>query len=248
MPYRTDLAYVYDGSFAGLLCCVHESYYQRELPFIIYDYDHPQDSLFAPKEIFTDPANAQKVEISITNSISKDALEMVRMCYLSNVEGKELAILHFLRLGFKVGKGVVDMLAHDAVHKVAKAAQNVGGEAHLYRGFLRFSEYNGGLVAVFAPKNFILPIFAPHFCDRMPDEHFLIYDKTHKHAFIHQNGEKALIPIDNLELPEADEGEKMYRALWKQFYNTIAIEGRIKPKLQANNLPKRYRNHLTEFS
>lgn len=30
--YVTDVAYCYDGSFAGFLCCVFESYARREIP------------------------------------------------------------------------------------------------------------------------------------------------------------------------------------------------------------------------
>ena len=55
MPYRTDIAYLYDGSFEGLLCCVHESYYQKELPSVIFGYDEAQETLFPIKEIATDP-------------------------------------------------------------------------------------------------------------------------------------------------------------------------------------------------
>jgi len=248
MPYRTDIAYLYDGTFDGLLCCVHESYYKRELPFAIYDYETEQETLFAPREIPTNLDMACKVQASIVNKISRDALQSAWLCYLSSTQDRELAVLHFLRLGFKVGKKVTDMLAHDVVHKVTKAAQNVLGEAHVYKGFVRFSEYNGALASIIEPKNFILPVIAPHFCDRFSGEHFMIYDKTHKHAFIHQNGEKSLIPVDNLELPEASEDELMFRALWKRFYDTIAIEGRVNPKLRINNLSKRFWAHMTEFA
>jgi probable DNA metabolism protein len=112
---------------------------------------------------------------------------------------------------------------------------------------LRFSEYNGTLVAIIEPKNFVLPLVSPHFCDRFPSEQFLIYDKSHKVAFVYQNCKKSLIPLTHLELPEAGAEEERYRALWKQFYNTIAIEGRINPKLRMGNMPKRYWAHMTEF-
>ena len=247
MPYRTDLAYLYDGSFEGLLCCIYESYYKKELPSMIFHHGEAQETLFPVKEIETDHIAAKKVEDSIAQSISKEALRLVRMCYFSHMENRELTILHFLRMGYKIGAKVTNMLAHDVVRTITKSAQNVGGEAHFYREFLRFSEYNGALVAIIEPKNFVLPITSPHFCDRFPSEQFLIYDKTHKCAFVYQNGKKSLVPLDHLELPEADAEEKQYRALWKRFYNTIAVEGRINPKLRMGNMPKRYWTHMTEF-
>ena len=247
MPYRTDIAYLYDGSFEGLLCCVYESYYQKELPSMIFHYGEAQGTLFPVKEITTDCAAAKKVEDSIGCKISMEALKLVRICYLSRMEDRELAILRFLRLGYKVGSPVTNMLANDVVRTITKSTQNVQGEAHFYKGFLRFSEYDGALVAIIEPKNFVLPLVAPHFSDRFPCEQFLIYDKSHGYAFIHQYGEKTLAALEHLELPEVGEEEAKYRALWKRFYNTIAIEGRNNPKLRMNHMPKRYWAHMTEF-
>jgi len=214
---------------------------------MIFHYEAVQETLFPVKEIATDQLAAKRVEDSAGRSISKEALRLVRLCYFSNMEDRELAILRFLRLGYKLGPKVTNMLAQDTVRAITKAAQNVQSESHFYREFLRFSEYNKALVAIIEPKNFVLPIIYPHYCDRFPSEQFLIYDKSHKCAFVYEKGEKRLIPLEHLELPEADTEEKMYRTLWKQFYNTIAIEGRINPKLRMNHMPKRYWAQLTEF-
>ena len=247
MPYRTDIAYLYDGSFEGLLCCVYESYYQKELPSMIFDYGQEQGTLFPIKEIVTDTDAAKKVQDSIVRKISKEALRLVRLCYLSKMEDRELTILRFLRMGYKIGWPVTNMLADDTVRAITKSAQNVLGECHLYKGFLRFSEYGGALVATIEPKNFVLPLVSAHFCDRFPGEQLLIYDKSHHFAFVYQDGKRSLVAFEHLELPEVGEEEEKYRALWKQFYKTIAIEGRVNPKLRMNNMPKRYWAHMTEF-
>jgi len=247
MSYRSDIAYLYDGSFDGLLCCVYESYYQKELPYLIFNHDEPQETLFPVKEIETDTFSAQKVEDSIISKISGEALRMVRLCYFSFEENKEIIILNFLRLGYKIGPSVTNMLSDDTVKAITDIARTVSRESHFYKEFLRFSDFNGALVAIIEPKNFVLPMIVHHFCDRFPSEQFLIYDESHKHAFVYQNGENAIIPLEQLELPKACKKEEKYRALWKQFYNTIAIEGRINPKLRMGNMPKRYWKHLTEF-
>jgi len=168
------VTYVYDGSFDGLLCCVYEAFYARETPFAIQTYDAAQDTLFAMRDIFTDEDKAQRVQDSIAAKISPEALELVQICYLSSMGDKELAVLGFLRLGYKIGARIIDMLANDAVSKVIKAVQNVRGEAHHFKGFLRFADYDGYLAAIIEPKNFILPIIAPHFVDRLNAENFLI--------------------------------------------------------------------------
>jgi len=229
------------------MCCIHESYYKKELPSLIFCYSEIQETLFPVKEIETDIFAAQKVENSIKKSISDEAFNLVRLCYYSEARDREIIILNFLRMGYTIGTSVTNMLADDTVGAITKIARNVSREGHYYKEFLRFSDYNSALVAVIEPKNFVLPLIIHHYCDRFPSEQFLIYDESHKHAIVYQNGESAIIPLEHLEVPKACEKEQKYRALWKQFYNTIAIEGRINPKLRMNNMPKRYWKHLTEF-
>jgi len=229
------------------MCCVYESYYQKELPSVIFTHNEKQATLFPVKEIKTDILSAEKVEKSIIKSISQEAFKLVRLCYFSNTKNREIIILNFLRMGYKIGPTVTSKLADDTVHSITKTAKNVSRESGYYLEFLRFSDYNGALVAIIEPKNFILPMIINHYCDRFPSEQFLIYDETHNYAIIHQNGKGIIIPLENLELPKACDKEKKYRELWKMFYNTIAIEGRINPKRQMNNMPKRYWKHLTEF-
>jgi len=226
---------------------VYESYYEKELPSMIFSHSVMQETLFPVKEIVTDHTYAQKVEHSISHSISNEALSLVRLCYFSKLESREITILNFLRMGYRIGASVVDMLSNDIVRIITRTAQNVQRESNYYREFLRFSDYNGALVSIIEPKNFVLPMIADHYCDRFPGEQFLIYDENHKYALVYQNGKCVLVRLEHLELPEVCAKEEKYRALWKRFYETIAIESRINPKLRMNNMPKRYWKHLTEF-
>ena len=38
-----------------------------------------------------------------------------------------------------------------------------------------------------------------------------------------------------------------FRRLWRQFYDTVAIEGRYNPRCRMTHMPKRYWAHMTEF-
>ena len=46
-----NIIYVYDGSFAGFLCCVHESFYAKELPADIVSAVNYEPSLYEQKLI-----------------------------------------------------------------------------------------------------------------------------------------------------------------------------------------------------
>jgi probable DNA metabolism protein len=247
MSYRTDVAYSYDGSFDGFLCCVFESYDKKELPFDIQPDDAPQGFLFEGKPIQTDSVKADRVYRSIPLKICPEAQELVRMGWLTCVPHKELLLLRFLRLGFTHGRKIMDMLADDTVNSLNSAVMHLNREGHHYLGFVRFSIHKGVLVAVIEPKNQVLPVISEHFCDRFHTETFMIFDKTHGLALIHRPGQSGIIALDELTVPEADAEEEEYRRLWKRFYDSIGIEGRYNPRLRMNHMPKRYWSQLPEM-
>lgn len=247
MYQRTDLIYLYDGSFDGLLCCVFRAIYQKEDPLSITAEEDAQASLLETVVVDTEPEKAARVRKSIPEKLGGDAMRILKLCFLSALPHKELAILAFLRLGYKTGPAVLRMLTHPQVYQVVTAARAVSGEAHLLKGFTRFSQYGGTLIAQIEPKNHVLPILAQHFRARMPGESFLIFDRTHQMAAAYSGGQYRIFPLHVDQLPRADRQEQFYRQLWTRFYDTISIEGRYNPKCRMTNMPKRYWGMMTEF-
>ena len=242
-----DVVYLYDGGLAGFFNCVYESVYEHELPAAIVTEQDPQPSLMLQKRIAADPGRAVRVRNSIPKKISPRALELVENVFLSCMGKKEIHTLRFLLLGYEQGPRVLSMLGHPDVAPLLAAERHLGGECHLLKGFIRFSDYGGMLAATITPKNFVLPRLAGHFMARYPNENFTICDKTHACALIYENRACRLAHIDELEFPPADEAEERYRALWKQFYRTIAIESRENPRCRMTHIPKRYWENMTEM-
>lgn len=247
MPDGAAVIYRYDGSFDGLLCCVFESYTRRETPADILPMWEAQATLFAEREIITDAASARRVFTSLAKRISYEAQSYVQLGFLTCLPEKAMVLFRFIRLGYRVGTRVTQMLADDTVHVLLKAVQALQHEAHLLSGFLRFSDYGGALAATIEPKNFVLPLMEEHFCGRYPEEHFLIYDAVHGIALTYRPYRCSIIPVESLEFPEADETELKYRRLWRQYYKSIAIESRFNPKCRMTHMPKRFWAHMTEF-
>lgn len=241
------VAYRYDGSFDGFLCCVFESYVRREVPVQILPEEEAQVSLYPEKWIGTDPDRAERVYTSLSRKISPEARELVETGFLTCLPEREQLLYRFIRMGYQHGAQVTSWLADDTVSTLRKAAFSAGHEAHLLTGFLRFSEQNGTLAAIITPKNRVLPLILEHFSSRFNAETFLIYDKTHHMALIHRPGQDAIIPMEHFSLEEPDETERQFRALWKQFYHTIGIEGRYNPKCRMTHMPKRFWGTMTEF-
>lgn len=247
MPYKTDIAYMYDGSLEGLMCCVFESFDKREKPSAVFTPEEAQFVLYEVREILTDMAKAQRVLSSIPKKLGSEAMYLVRMSYFSDFGEKEINIIEFLRYAYSVGPKAVSQLAHPAVSPLHEAARSVSNEANYYNEFIRFSEYSGLLIGIIEPKAFVLPLVIDHFRDRLPSESFLIYDKTHRYALLYSKGRHEIAPMDELVLQQECDDELKYRELWQMFYDTIAVEGRINHKCRMNNMPKRYWSHMTEF-
>lgn len=248
MPDGTNLVYAYDGSFDGLMCCVFESYRQKEDPCDIRPGTALPNLFERFKTIETDLQKSERVYRSLGVKISPRVQEFIKLGFLTCVPQKELLIYRFLRLGFQSGDRVMGMLANDTVHALQKAVRSLTNESHKLMGFVRFSVYDKALVAVIAPQNYVLPLLARHFCDRLRGENFMIYDEVHAMALICQDGEAAIIDVDELTLPEPGEEEREYRRLWRQFYDTVAIRSRYNPRCRMTHMPKRYWRNLTELS
>ena len=145
------------------------------------------------------------------------------------------------------GPGFLRNFSDETLHPVVKAVRHLEGEAHLLKGFVRFSELGGVLGSEIEPKNRVLPILRSHFCARYQNERFFLYDRTHKEALFYAAGKAVIRPLEDFQMAPPDAAEANYRILWKRFYDTIAIKERYNPRCRMTNMPKRYWGTMTEF-
>ncbi len=243
-----DLIYRYDGGLAGFYCCVFDSVYMRQMPLDIQPEGDAEPTLLPVRRVETDRDKAMRVREAVGAKVSPRARELVETVFLSCLEEKELHLLRFLLLAFQEGWRVLSMLTHPDVAPLMEAERRLGHEAHLLTGFVRFSDVDGKLISTIRPKNFVLPFLAPHFHDRFPNENYMIYDRTHRAALFHERGRTRILEMDEMFPFEVSEEEAQYRALWKQFYNTLAIEARYNPTCRRSHMPKRYWAEMTEVA
>ena len=152
MSDRTTVMYYYDGTYNGFLSCVFESFAEKETPAAILPVDEAdQTCLFGAKYIETDLRRAERVRVSIPKKMGMEAQDLLERAFFTCMPEKELRMLEFMRLGYKVGRGVCGRLTEPAVDKITKAVQFLEREAHLYLGFLRFAEYGDVLIAQIEP-------------------------------------------------------------------------------------------------
>lgn len=242
----TEMVYYYDGSFEGFLCCIFESYACKEVPTAIYRDEDSIPTLFASRTVQSDRDHANRVFRKIVKC-SPYAGELTQKGFLTCLPEKELLLYRLVEKLLREGSGFLGNFSDETLHPVATAVRHLNGEAHLLKGFVRFSELGGVLGSEIEPKNRVLPLLRSHFCARYREEKFFIYDRTHKEALFHANGKAVIRPLEDFEMAPPDETEATYRLLWKRFYDTIAIKERENSKCRMTQMPKRYWTTMTEF-
>lgn len=238
--------YVYDGSFAGLLCCVYESYTQKQVPADILAATQPLPALLPLKHISTTSEHARRVYDSLAKSMGREAQSLIRVAFWHACEDKGMAIYRFISLGYRMGKRTMYALGMEAVQRIYAMEQAVRHESHQFEGFVRFREYQGNLVARIHPKHFVLPLLKGHFCERYPEERFLIHDASHRIALVYQPYAAQLIHLQALQTPGTAR-EDAFEDFWKAYYDAICIEERKNLRCRRSNMPKRYWQQLPEM-
>ncbi|MEG1858590.1 MAG: TIGR03915 family putative DNA repair protein [Pseudoflavonifractor sp.] len=247
MSDPVPVSYTYDGSFDGFLTCVYESYVNKEPPACFSAPGETQLSVYPERVVETDLPHARRVRASLPKALSGDGARMVTYAFLTCLPEREKHIYDLIALGYKRGPAVVRDLTDQRVLVLSRALTHLKGEAHLLKGFTRFSRQEGILVAEIQPKNRVLPLLRAHFCARYNAEPFVLYDRTHREALFYQPGTWVIVPLDEFHVSPPGQEELEFRTLWRRFYDTVAIEGRLNPKLRMTHMPKRYWHTMTEL-
>lgn len=246
---RRDIIYTYDRSLDGLLTAVFESFKNHEIPLNIESDENIQQSLDTVYfHISTDIHKAKRVEKALREKISDSSWKNVFFSYLSNTPDKEMKILYYIHRCFQYGKNVNSHLNDKYVAAVLDTALYVINEAHKLKGFIRFSELEGGILyGEISPKNRVLPCLIKHFTARYHAIPFMINDLTHKECLVYNGYDCVIHPTSSVPILNLTENELKHRVLWKQFYESVEIKERHNEKCRTNNMPKRYWKHLVEM-
>ena len=240
-----DVSYCYDGSFQGFLCCVFESFSQKEIPAAVLPPAEGQTSLFPQRDIPTRPDLARRVAAGLER-LGPSVRERVTTGFLADEPGKELTLLRFARLCFERGPSAARMMGDADVAAAFALERAVNNEGCKYIEFLRFEQRGTMLGTIIHPRHNVLPLLRGHFCSRLPDEDFMIFDATHGVALLRRSGKVCYMQMKQYT-PAPDPAEEDWQALWKRFFHALTIEERRNPACQQNHVPKRYWQDMCEM-
>lgn len=245
------IAYLYDGTYSGLLCALAKAFAREEAPeAICRSEDFIPDLLTTPISVATREEKAWKAAAVIRGRISPGALEKVFLAYLSDRPEAGLAIYQYLHLGFRLGREVDAHLSQDPVRNIDSLIHKVRLESHRMKGFLRFRKVRDFYYAPMEPDHDILTLITPHFKERLPREAFIIHDLKRELAYFHQLEGDGYAPFTREEARAFLESreDQAWEGLWRAFFQTVSVEGRENPRLQKGFMPRRYWKHLTEMA
>ena len=241
------LYYIYDGSFDGFLSCIYHNYKSKKTSGIyqdkLYQYSITDDYIM----IDTNIEFADIVYNAIETKISKEAMNMIYYAFLSCERDKDNIILNFIKFAFIKGKIAIDMYTNDCVLPIREIYTRVSREEHGFLGLLRFSDIGGILYAKYSPDNNITVLITEHFADRYKYEKFIIHDEKRNLASIYANGTWEIVDASMIREISLSDSEIILQKLWKEYFTTLAIEGRKNAKLQNQKVPQKYRKNIVEF-
>lgn len=244
-----NINYIYDGTFEGLLTCVYHAFYAPIKPVdMVCKKEFVENFLVEKSFIESDFEKFQSVYDAIEEKISYPSLKRIFYAYLSEIPGREISILKYLQIGFKLGKDVDLNLANEHVLNIEKMSKLVSKERHRMTGLIRFKRIKENLLYTeIEPDHNIVSLLASHFVDRLRHENFIIHDIKREVGVIYNKKEWILKDLNRMDFSIGD-SEEVYEDLWKAYFKAISIKGKENPKLQRRNMPARYWKHLTEKS
>ncbi|GBR77155.1 putative DNA metabolism protein [Candidatus Termititenax persephonae] len=246
MPPRGREILVYDGSWAGLLTAVFESYRLRVNPQIVAAENYQKGLFDAAVKIISAADKARRVSARLQ---ALKILRGVQYCYLSGSPQKEAVIWAYVRQTIAAGRNIDGNCAAPAVAAARQCWKQVAREAERLKGLLRFQELaDGSFYAAVEPEHCVLPLLAGHCRARFAAQDWLLHDVRRALALVYRDRRLNLFSgvnitdwADKYSAREAD-----WQMLWKTFFKNIAIAERKNLKLQRQFLPQRYWRYLVE--
>lgn len=252
--------YTFDNTFDGLLTAVFDAFAQKEQPEALLTHGDALP-LFCDRtyDVCTDEVKAQRVWAGLEKHLTKEALRLISVSWLSELRELNTPLFHYVCKVFRQGD-ISHNFADPDVLTVTNIARRVMHEQLRMKQFIRFQKAkDGSYLAVVAPDHNVLPLIIDHFRDRFNDQLWLIYDAKRRYGYYY-DGSAETIRItfdDNATLPfSLDNGtlsddllssdDQLMQDLWRTYFKAVCIRERLNPRKQLSDMPRRYWKYMTE--
>jgi probable DNA metabolism protein len=250
--------FTYDNTFDGLLTCVFDAFNRKEFPDYIAGESVQLPMFTESFRVITDEVKADRVLKALREKISKSALDMLFINYLSELEGIEIILFRYIRKALTSEISIEMNFADSDVLELSKIYKKVTREEERMRQFVRFRKTIDGIFfAVIDPLYNVLPLSAHFFQNRFADQPWVIYDARRKYGLYYDLKTVETVRFEHLNVSletgeltaeKLDDYELAFQDLWKDYLKATTIRERRNLKLQRQHMPKRFWKYLTETS
>ena len=265
------VVYVFDGTMDGLLTAVFDAYALKEQPEELLKSGDALP-LFCERtyQVATDEEKAQRVWAGLEKRLEREALKLISVSWLSELQELSSPLFHYIYKVFKQGD-ISRNFADPDVLSVTNIARRVLHEQLRMKQFIRFQKAKDGTyLAVVSPDYNVLPLVIDHFQDRFNDQPWLIYDAKRHYGYYYsltpgpspkdEGSDKRVIRVTfedeaavpfnlsngKLDAEVLSENDQIFQDLWRTYFKAICIKERMNPRKQLQDMPRRYWKYMTE--
>ena len=258
------MVYTFDGTMDGLLTAVFDAFERHEQPDALLTTGDALP-LFCDQmyEVVTDEARAQRVWAGLEKRLSREALRMIAVGWLSEMQELNNPLFQYICKVFlqpAEAPSIERNFADPDVLEVTNIARKVLHEQLRMKQFIRFQKAKDGTyLAVVSPDHNVLPLIIDHFADRFRDQPWMIYDTRRHYGYYYEGTgipvrvtfeDESAVPFSladgrlNEEVMSSD--DRLFQDLWRTYFKAICIRERINPRKQLSDMPRRYWKYMTE--
>ena len=264
--------YTFDQTIDGLLTAVFDSFalHQQDVTLLAERLrvgEHcsgmgEQLPLFAdePHQVVTDGEKAERVWKGLERQLSREALHIITISWLSEERALSQPLFNFICKVFRMKRDISHNASDEDVLAVRNTCRRVLHESQRMKQFLRFQKAKDGTyLGVVSPDHDVLPLIIDHFQDRFGDQPWLIYDAHRHYGYYFTPGEDVIritfedestVPFDlsngKLNTDILSDNDQLFQDLWRTYFKAICIRERMNPRKQLSDMPRRYWKYMTE--
>lgn len=257
------LVYTIDRTLDGVLSAVFDAFSLHQQPEVLVGKGESLP-LFCEEvhEVMTADDRAQRVWAGLEKRVSKEAMKLLAVSYLSELPELDMPLFNYMCKVFRQTEGARSIernFSDPDVLAVTNIFRRVMHERLRMMQFVRFQKAKDGTyLSVVSPDHNVLPLVVAHFKDRFGDQPWLLYDAKRRYGFYYDQQEVTRITFQDEETLPFDldsgrlndevlsEDDKLFQELWRTYFKAICIRERLNPKKQLNDMPRRYWKYMTE--
>jgi probable DNA metabolism protein len=263
------LVFYYDKTFEGLLCAVFDAFKLKKIPESLLAQDEVAPLLTTESHHVEIRNNKyERVQAALKKKLSKVTHQQLVNVWLSELPDSDLIIFRYVCKVFRSPHSIETDFADPDVLAVREISRKVSKEREYLMQFVRFNVIENSVTnadkdvkekiyfAVIAPRYNALPLTLNFFKDRYADQKWAIYDEKRQYGFLYDlerikrislGDENDLIIDSQINQEYLSPDEVIFQTMWYRYCEALTIKERINPKLQRQQMPKRFWQYLPEM-